>query len=189
MAEGTRIARAAGAAALSTLAALTMHVLAGGHAPAAAGVLVPLAVAFAVGVQLAGRPLGRLRLALLLGASQLAFHAAFSFGGSAAPAAHAHHGAVTLGPVELAGDGGSMPVAHVAAALVSYAAIRRADSLVRALRRLATLVSRAISARLRLGTPRVTPTGATAVVLAPRPGLTGRLAVRSPATRGPPGIA
>lgn len=184
-----RVARAAGAAALSTLAALTMHVLAGGHAPAAAGVLVPLAVSFAVGVQLAGRPLRRLRLALLIGASQLAFHAAFSLGASRATPVHAHHGDVALGPLVTVEHAGSMPLAHVAAAGLTYAAIRRADALLAALRRLAGLAARALLPRLGL-TARSPRAGdrSRAVILAPLPPL-GRLAFRRPATRGPPGIA
>lgn len=189
MASASRIARAAGAAALSTLAALTMHVLAGGATPAAAGILVPLAISFAVGVQLAGRPLGRIRLAVLLGASQLAFHTAFSLGSSAAPAAHLHHGDVALAPLETVGHAASMPLAHVAAATVTYVAIRRADTLLAALRRLGDLVARALLARLDLARPVAIRPAATrppvAVGLAPR----GLLVFGSRVTRGPPGIA
>lgn len=150
---------------------------------------MPLAVSFAVGVQLAGRPLGRLRLGLLVAVSQFAFHAAFAFGSSSAAPSHAHHGTTTLGALDVSAHARSMPAAHVAAALVSYAVIRRADTLLAALARLGDLVARALVTRLRLADPFMFRSVAPPQRFAAPRSRYGRPAVHAPATRGPPAIA
>lgn len=202
-----RLARAAGAAALSTLSALGLHALAGGHVPTAAAVLVPLAGSFAVAAQLAGRPLGRLRLAAIAVASQVFFHATFTLGageplaagsapashvthpghaGHAAPPGHAAPSLVTT----TAGDhAASMPLAHLAAAVLTYVGIRRAATLIAALGSLAALVAEALAAALLAH-----PTDAQTVPVAARrrivpshvPAPVRRVCLTLPARRGPP---
>ncbi|MDN4476028.1 hypothetical protein QQX09_09200 [Demequina sp. SYSU T00192] len=174
MSEGmTRLGRAAGAAALSTFSALALHVLAGGHAPSLLAVAVPLAASFAVAAQLAGRPLGRWRLAAILAASQLALHTSFSLGAVEAPALTGHAGhdpaalAAALGTPAAHAHAASMPLAHVLAGALTFVGIRRAGALLRALARLAALVARALLAGLSLS-PDDAPAPGRRIVPAPR---------------------
>lgn len=201
---GVRLARAAGAAALSTLSALGLHALAGGHVPTAAAVWVPLAGSFAVAAQLAGRPLGRLRLAAIAVASQVFFHATFTLGageplvagsapaiptGHAGHAALAGHAAPSLVTTTAGDHAASMPLAHLAAAVLTYVGIRRAATLIAALGSLAALVAEALAAALLAH-----PTDAQTVPVAARrrivpshvPAPVRRVCLTLPARRGPP---
>lgn len=186
-----RLGRAAGAALLSTLSALALHVLAGGHTPGPVAVLVPLGVSFAVGAQLAGRPLGRWRLAAALAASQLALHTTFSLG-AASPVAlegHAAHDPAAIGAAIAGAEhvhAASMPLAHALAAAVSYVGIRRASTLLAALTALAALIADALLAALRLR-PATAPAPAGAPVPATaRAASLVSVALASRASRAPP---
>jgi GTP-binding protein len=160
-----RVGRAAILAALSTLTALGFHMSAGGHAPSAAGVLVPLALSFVVAVHLAGVRLTRWRVAVAAGVSQLAFHFLFGLGSGAVTAVatgepldpHAGH---DLGAVAAAAHTGdamagmdmssmhSMPLAHIAAAIITYLLIRRGDVVLAWLSTTARALRAALAARL-----------------------------------------
>ena len=130
-----RLSRAAIAAAVSTFVALASHVLGGGQMPAAAGVVVPLALSFAVSTQLAGRALSLWRLALAVTISQALFHTLFVLGAggtSLSTSGHAHHGgAITVdagaATVHGAHGGAAMTAAHLAAAIVTIVALHRAE--------------------------------------------------------------
>ncbi|WP_062313297.1 hypothetical protein [Demequina rhizosphaerae] len=188
----SRLGRAAGAAALSTFSALALHVLAGGHTPTLLAVAAPLGASFAVAAQLAGRPLGRWRLAAIVAASQLALHTSFSVG-AAAPVAlegHAAHDPSAIADA-VAGSAvhahaASMPLAHALAGALTYVGIRRAGAALRALAALAALVSRALLAGLAIGP---VPALAPAARIVPTPRAPRRIvphALVSRASRAPP---
>ncbi|WP_156163615.1 hypothetical protein [Demequina subtropica] len=192
MNEGTsRLGRAAGAAMLSTFSALALHMLAGGTAPALLAVLAPLGASFAVAAQLAGRPLGRWRLALVVGASQAALHTTFSLGAADAPGAtgHAGHDAAALAGA-LDGTGvhahAAMPLAHLVAGTITYLGIRAAGTVLAAASRIVALALDALLASLRLGpvpalapAPRLVPAPTRAFATLP-------LVLAVPSGRGPP---
>ncbi|WP_156165009.1 hypothetical protein [Demequina silvatica] len=185
----TRLGRALGASLLSTFSALALHVLAGGATPAPLAVAAPLLAAFAVAFQLAGRPLGRWRLAAIVAASQLALHTTFSMGAhsSAAATDHAHHGAPVL-------DGAAtvhaaMPAAHAVAGAVTYLGIRRASALIAALSALAALVARALLPG-HAPAPAVAPAPGPRIVPAPRaPRAVAAILLASLPSRAPPAAA
>jgi len=198
---GARLARAAGAAALSTLSALGLHALAGGHVPTAAAVLVPLAGSFSVAAQLAGRPLGRLRLAVVAVASQVFFHATFTLGAgeplaagsapasAAGHAGHAAHAAPSLVSTTAGDHAASMPLAHLGAAVITYVGIRRAATLIDALGSLAALVADALAAALlaRPAAARTMPVAARRCIVPSHvPAPARRVVLTLPARRGPP---
>jgi hypothetical protein len=192
MRRSERLLRAAVAACLSTGVALAMHVAGGGALPAAPGILVPLVLAFAVSIQLAGTAMSRWRLWAAVGVAQVLFHAMFALGSGAnlvasgtgphssheptgltldsagVPAAHSH-----LTP--------SMLAAHAAAAVATYALLRRADVLVALVRQAAA----ALAARLTIARPRL----AAHTHIATRPGrvpVTLHIAHSPHGLRGPP---
>lgn len=191
-----RLTRAAFAAAVSTFVALASHVLGGGHTPTAAGIAVPLALSFAICIQLAGRALSLWRLSVAVTASQALFHTLFVLGsGSTAvsSAGHVHHGgdvAVTLTDAAAHGahGGGLMAVAHIAAAILTTAALHRAEWLLeRAARGLAWLAARLLPARIPSTAPAPASVRMPARASAP-------LAVRDVARgvrtlRGPPALS
>lgn len=101
--------------------------------PALPGVLVPLMLAFAVCVLLAGVRLPMLRLLLSVGASQWLFHALFVLGAAGGHGHQAHHGHAASGAHIagtnglLAGAGGGMLAAHLAAAALTALALRHGE--------------------------------------------------------------
>ncbi|WP_284328033.1 hypothetical protein [Demequina litorisediminis] len=130
-----RLARAFVAASVATGVALGSHVAGGGSAPGPAGVAVPLALSFAVCVQLAGRAASGWRIALGVAVSQALFHVLFVMGGGTVTmdaGAHAHHlaaGSLTVADASHAAHGGApMTLAHVVAAIVTTAALWRLDA-------------------------------------------------------------
>ncbi|WP_084106406.1 hypothetical protein [Demequina sp. NBRC 110056] len=142
MSRSLRIARAALAAAVATFIALGSHVLGGGQAPAGAGVLVPLGLSFAVCLQLAGQALSLWRLGTAVAVSQALFHTLFVLGSGGATmtvSGHAHHaGAITVAEGTVshgAHGGGVMTFAHVLAAILTTAALHRAEWLLERARR------------------------------------------------------
>jgi hypothetical protein len=142
-----------------------MHIAGGGMIPAAPGVVVPLVLAFAVSTHLAGAPMSRWRLATAVVTAQALFHAAFALGpgatvvpsgsgphashqftGVAVDSASAHAAHASLTP--------SMLAAHAAAAVATYALLRRADVFVALVRRVVgSLTARLTVAGPRLATP------------------------------------
>ncbi len=187
MTSRARAARAAYAAGVSTFTALGGHVLVGGHLPSLAAIAVPLALAFALALQLSART-SRWALALTVGLSQALFHLTFSIGSGAltvgSASAHAHHvDAVTVtGLAGGAESSAAMTAAHVAAAVLTYAALRRADVVLAAARGAAAWLAR------RLTAPAVgaLPLAVAVATLTPaRPGI-GRELVQPISRRGPP---
>lgn len=193
MRRAERIMRAGAAACLSTGLALGFHVAAGAAMPQAPGVLVPLAISFAVCLHLAGTAMSRWRLALGVVLSQLAFHTLFALGtGSVSAASGDALGGHQHGAMELAFDasighhhGLSMTVGHACAAALTYVLLRRADVLLAFAARLVAWL------RYRLGlSPRPL-----SVVARPRAVVARRFApprriVTSPCLmRGPPSLS
>ena len=201
--RGARVARGGVAAVLSTGVALASHLLAGAPVPGALGIIVPLVLASAACIVLAGVRLSALRLSLSVVTSQLLFHTFFVLGTVPAGATvvpvggggHAHLGhdagvvvstgasaAAHLGHV--GHGGGWMWLAHGAAATVTVLALRRGELL------LARLVQVASAVLVRV-VPRVV---AVVVERRPLPVAEGLLSARpavsaltSPvARRGPP---
>ncbi|WP_062518030.1 hypothetical protein [Demequina gelatinilytica] len=187
----SRLGRAAGAAVLSTFSALALHMLAGGDAPAMLAVLAPLGASFAVATQLAGRPLGRWRLAVVVAASQAALHTTFSLGAADGSGAvgHAGHDAAALAGT-LDGTGlhahAAMPLAHAVAGAVTYVGIRAASIILASASRIVAVALDALVATLRLG-PVPVPTPAARLAPAHRaPFAALSLALAVPSGRAPP---
>lgn len=180
------------AAAVAIEVALLSHVLAGGAAPDALLVALTFVVSWIVCLALAGRRLSLVRLALAVGLSQFAFHAAFSVLGTpqaaaASGGAHAHH-AMTMDAAPhatamVAADP-LMWAAHALAAVVTIAALYRGERAVRALLEpLVTLVRAVVHVVM------VTPARPRRLAAARTENsvLPGRRWVAEPATRrGPP---
>ncbi|GAA1667181.1 hypothetical protein [Microbacterium lacus] len=180
------------AAAVAIEVALLSHVLAGGAAPDALLVALTFVVSWIVCLALAGRRLSLVRLALAVGLSQFAFHAAFSVLGTPQAAAasggvHAHH-AMTMDAAPhatamVAADP-LMWAAHALAAVVTIAALYRGERAVRALLEpLVTLVRAVVHVVM------VTPARPRRLAAAriENSVLPGRRWVAEPATRrGPP---
>lgn len=78
--RGSRVARGAAAAVLSTAVALGSHLLAGAEAPGVLGVVVPLVFAVSVCTVLAGVRLSAVRLSVSVVTSQVLFHLLFVLG-------------------------------------------------------------------------------------------------------------
>ena len=188
-----RLARAVACAAASTLVALAGHVLAGGAAPTAEALVVALALSVAVCGWLAGRELSLWRLSVGVLASQWLFHTLFAIGtgGVAVTASDpsAHHSALVVDAAGHAGHGThAMTLGHLVAALVTIAALRRAESAWVRLRDGVRSIVASWHAPLARGPLAIAPSRA---LIAPRPSAAHHLAVaRAPATRrGPPTLA
>lgn len=168
MRRSERVLRAAAVACLSTAVALAMHLAGGGAMPSMIGVGAPVVLTFVVGAPLAGAPLSRWRLATAVVVAQVLFHLTFALGRGD----HAAHTHVTP----------SMLGAHAAAALATYAVLRRADVLV-ALIRQATL---SLVRRLTRVAPRAVTSHAAAPVFPGGPFLSIGIARCTRGLRGPP---
>lgn len=137
------------AASLATFVALLSHVSGGGVVPGVVGIVLPLVLSVLVCVALAGRRLGLVRLSLSVVISQVLFHTLFvlgASGGVTATGQASHHGSVALitaGPPDHAAGHTSpaMWVAHVVAATVTIAALRRADAILSRLADIARFVA------------------------------------------------
>lgn len=144
--RGPRVIRGAAAASVATLAALLMHVTAGGAMPHALGLLAAWGVTVVVATALAGRRLSLLRLAITVTLSQLVFHALFVFGAVGAAGLstdpHAYHGRFLLPAlpegtaVALQADL-AMWLSHGVAAVLTIAFIHRGEHAARRLLALA----------------------------------------------------
>ncbi|MDN3497291.1 hypothetical protein QL996_15230, partial [Planococcus sp. APC 4015] len=148
-ARHSRTLRGITAAAVATWLAAVSHTLGGGTAPDAALLLVVTALAAPLGVALAGRRLGLVRLTLTVVATQLLLHVAFAWTAGLDPTAggtHVHGGALVTGDqtTTLLPDLG-MTLAHVLAALVTIALLRRGERAMRSVARgLRDLVARLV---------------------------------------------
>ncbi|MGP6205493.1 hypothetical protein [Microbacterium sp. F2] len=136
--RATRVIRASVAASIATFVALFSHVAAGGAMPSWLGIAVPWVLSLAVCTVLVGRALSLPRLGVAVVLSQLLFHLLFVLGAdSGAPAgtvATGHvHGLPVLdlstGATPVAADL-SMWFAHLAAAVLTVAALYRGERLV-----------------------------------------------------------
>ena len=97
--RSARALRGALAAIVSTFVALLSHVAGGGEVPGLLGILVPLVLATAVCVPLAGRRLSVIRVSASVIASQVLFHALFvlgSAGNASASSAGSSAGPITI---------------------------------------------------------------------------------------------
>jgi len=164
--RSARALRGALAAIVSTFVALLSHVAGGGEVPGLLGILVPLVLATAVCVPLAGRRLSIVRVSASVIASQMLFHVLFVLGstgnasaasatGGAGHVGHGGHGSATA-PLLLAtpagGPGTGVPAhahagmwaAHAAAAAVTILAIYQGERVVRRLRTLAVALVRVL---------------------------------------------
>lgn len=185
--------RAASAACLSTGTALAFHVAAGAPMPAGPGIVIPAVTAFAVAVALSGVALSRWRLALTVAAAQLAFHTMFGMGTAhavdattGAGSSHTHHvtSVAVSGASGHAGHGVGMTLAHLAAAVITYVLLRRADVLIGFASRLVAWLLRAL---LVADAPAIEPAPHT--FAPPRPAQRPRLAmVANRSERGPPSL-
>jgi hypothetical protein len=201
--RGARTTRGLIAAAVATLLAGLSHTLGGASAPFGVGSLLALAFAALVCIALAGRRLSLWRLSLSVLLSQLAFHGLFAVTGGAsgasgaAPAGMAHHESAAmlmdrLTPVPAAAMGathsdGAMTLAHVAAGIVTIAALHRGELAVRAVLRAALRVVTALVGSVpRVLPPMIARLRARAVVVIPRD---LEVVLSSMRHRGPPRAA
>jgi hypothetical protein len=152
----SRVARGFGAAGISTIVAATAHGLAGGGFPAAIALGFTIMFGGLAGMLLAGRPLGRWRLGILVTASQLIFHGLFSLFGSASGSARivethgGHHSSyLFIGGAPEATAPADMSLMHIVAAAASYGLIRHG---LRVLARLATLATVVVAPLRRAAT-------------------------------------
>ncbi len=138
-----RVARGTLAAVVSVFMAAFAHSLAGGALPGIAGISLCLTFSVIVCVAFTGRRMPRTRLAASILASQAMYHWLFGSLGSleaSAPASslgHVHNAPVDFGSLTTqAHDHGDMLMAHVAAAVATFAIIafgeRSASSAIRA---------------------------------------------------------
>lgn len=151
------------AAMLSTFVALFSHVAGGGAMPGALGVLVPFVLSTAICIPLALRRMTLPRLGLSVGASQFLFHTLFVLGAASGNSvggdqhAHVHaSGSVSLANASLmhgAHTGPGMWIAHLAACVLTVAAIRSAKTVLEALAALSRFIT------VVFGVPALYPTG------------------------------
>lgn len=164
--RSARALRGALAAIVSTFVALLSHVAGGGEVPGLLGILVPLVLATAVCVPLAGRRLSIVRVSASVIASQVLFHALFVLGsagnahavsgtGGAGHAGHGGHGAAAA-PLLLSTPAWDIPAgmpmhahasmwaAHGVAAVVTILGVYHGERVVRRLRTLAVALVRVL---------------------------------------------
>ncbi len=172
--RSARALRGALAAIVSTFVALLSHVAGGGEVPGLLGILVPLVLATAVCVPLAGRRLSVIRVSASVIASQVMFHALFVLGsagnasassatGGAGHTGHVGHGGqgASVAPLLIATPPGgisaggipagapahahaTMWAAHALAAVVTILAVYQGERVVRRLRTLAVALVRVL---------------------------------------------
>ncbi|MFJ4174080.1 hypothetical protein [Microbacterium sp. NPDC089696] len=148
-----RLLRAAAASSIATVLAAVSHTVAGGSAPHPLLVVAMTALLVPVAAVLIGVRPSRVRVALTVLVSQIAFHLVFALLG--APTAglsgigHQHHlDLAAFGPVAaVAAPDALMIGAHLVAAIVTIALLWRGESLIRAIAQwiVARLRSRATS--------------------------------------------
>ncbi|UYQ77333.1 hypothetical protein OF385_15135 [Glutamicibacter sp. JL.03c] len=141
MAPSSRSARAlrgTSAALFATFVSLASHMLAGGPVPSLLNIALPLSLSLLVCMLLSGKQFTLLRLAVMVGFSQLLFHFLFSMGSGSSVAAasgpHLHHGTplnldVTSVAHHAAASHGesTMVLAHLGAALATVLVLHRSE--------------------------------------------------------------
>ncbi|MCR2813451.1 hypothetical protein NQ166_05110 [Microbacterium sp. zg.Y1090] len=184
-----RTLRGAAGAGVATLVAATAHTLSGGGAPGPLLVVAVACLATPLAVLLSGGRSALWRTTLVVGGAQALFHGAFAIAGDARTlpgGGHAHHhiddivapAAGTVASTE------TMPLGHLIAAVVTIAALRHGERL---LRRLGRGILRLTSRRL----PALRPSPA-APTVPPAPCArlgSRRLALSALSRRGPPVFA
>ena len=193
--RATRVIRASVAASIATFVALFSHVAAGGAMPSWLGIAVPWVLSLAVCTVLVGRALSLPRLGVAVVLSQLLFHLLFVLGAdsgaAAGSAATGHvHGVPTLdlstGTTAVAADL-SMWLAHLAAAVLTAAALYRGEKLVIRLGVLARELLTWARRRLVLGEIRLPAVAdRPGIVCAPAAPLRSARFATSVRRRGPP---
>ncbi|WP_344776925.1 hypothetical protein [Gryllotalpicola kribbensis] len=186
-----RALRGVVASALAVFVAALFHVAGGGSEPGAVAMVVSIVLAAPVSVLLAGRRPALWRLALSVGLSQFAFHFLFGLGQpsdirfagdttmAGMPGMRLH---VTGGaPAELASS--SMWAGHVAAALVTIAAFRHGERLVR---RMLALAARFLVTAFALVTAPIAPRPRPVAAALVPPALFPQFLVGTTRHRGPP---
>lgn len=156
MRAGQRVARGSLAAALSTWIALAFHLVGGGDAPAAPGVVVPFVLSWCACVRLAAWRADALRLTGSVVVSQTLFHACFALGAGGGVTGGHHGSAVHLGPSPVLSGGTAGPqmwLAHLGAAVITVLALRSGEQALRRLGRAVVTVAR----RLLLPVPSTRP--------------------------------
>lgn len=132
--------RGTAVAAFATFVASFAHTLGGGSAPGPIAVMVALAFSVPLAVVLTGARVRLLRTALAAVIAQAAVHLTYAMGTAApldsSPSAGRHHDAVQLLPalpVATVDHGHAwMPLAHLAAAILTLAALMLADRVLEA---------------------------------------------------------
>lgn len=137
--RAARALRGTALAAFATLIAALAHTLGGGAAPSPLFCAALFAFAAPLATALAGARVSLRGTIAAVAASQLLFHGAFAalgdFGSStAATGGHLHGVVPTLSVLAPAPEHPDMTFAHVLAGLVTVAAVRRGESIVRAVR-------------------------------------------------------
>jgi hypothetical protein len=152
-----RVVRGQVVAVLATFAAAFSHGVADGAHPPLAAMALALAFSSVICVFLAAARLSRVRLAVSVAISQLLYHGLFSVfgvaGASGGVVSTGHHGTVAFTPgVDVASTVPAtdqwMLVAHVAAAVVTFAMLVRGEHALLALGALAVLLVTALAWRL-----------------------------------------
>jgi hypothetical protein len=164
-----RVVRGQAVAVIATFAAAFSHGAADGAHPPVAAIALALAFSSIACVLLTARQFSRRRLAASVAISQLVYHGLFSLFGTAGSAPGAvitgHHGSLAFAPLAsgptLAGSTGAlssqalfsqalssdlwMLVAHLGAAVLTFALVVRGENALSAVRRVADLVVAALS--------------------------------------------
>jgi hypothetical protein len=153
--RGIRTARGIAAACFAVFVAALFHDAAGGGLPSPLAVALALAFAAPLCIALAGRRITLWRQAASVAVSQLLLHLLFGLGGDStgttlnAPVGHLHAGmqiGITGGhAVAMRDDTAPMLLAHVAAAIVTVAALRHGERTIAALANFTVLLVTAIA--------------------------------------------
>jgi hypothetical protein len=125
-----RVLRGTVVGVFATLVAAGSHAAAGGAVPSALSIVVGLAFATLLGTLAAGRRPSTLRIAIIAGGAQFAFHAVFAaltpFAASVAPGHHPGH--LTLDTAAHHPDDPAMWIAHAVAGIATVLFLRRAEA-------------------------------------------------------------
>jgi hypothetical protein len=187
--RAVRTLRGAAFAVVATLLAALAHTLGGGGAPSPLFCAAVAALALPPSVALAGARMSRWRTAAAVGASQALFHIAFAVTGDIGPAdalaaGHDHlHAAAAVSsmPSALASGDAAMLPAHLVAAVVTFAAVRRGETVLAGVLRWTRTVLRRVVVVLAQAPTRPRP--AVRVPFEPRP---PRVSAAPLTRRGPP---
>lgn len=183
--------RGTAAAVIATLVAATGHTLSGGGAPDPLLVAAVACLAAPFAVLLAGRRSTLVGTALVVSGAQALFHGAFALVDDARPLPGTGHAHVPIPAADLAAaaaaapaEPSAMPLGHLLAAVVTIAAVRHGEQLLRRLSRgILRRTSRHLPVLRQTAAPTLAPT-ARDRVLRPR-----HIAQSSLSRRGPPAFA